>query len=135
MPHQLVMSCVSILIRGTILTQTQGKEVTASWGQGITSSPKEGLASGELVTWRSQPKTVPIPLEEAKQTPLGQVWGRAGDELSQLRPPSASLGGSCSRALVCQEGQARKVTFSGHILGTRPDASPMTSSLSSTLSY
>lgn len=57
--------------------------MTASWGQGITSSPKEGLASGELVTWRSQPKTVPIPLEEAKQTPLGQVWVRAGDELSR----------------------------------------------------
>lgn len=57
--------------------------MTASWGQGITSSPKEGLASGELVTWRSQPKRVPIPLEEAKQTPLGQVWVRTGDRLGQ----------------------------------------------------
>ena len=44
--------------------------MTASWGQGITSSPKEGLASGELVTWRSQPKRVPIPLEEAKHVKM-----------------------------------------------------------------
>lgn len=98
--------------------------MTASWGQGITSSPKEGLASGELVTWRSQPKRVPIPLEEAKQTPLGQVWVRAADRLGQPQPLSVSLGGSCSWALVCQEGASKETNIlwapSGHQARCQP---------------
>lgn len=129
------MSCVSILIRRTILTQRhsgEGSDSVVGTGHNLASQGGVGFGGAGALKVTVQDGA---PLrEEAEQTP----WGKSGSEQEtrrgRSRPPSARLGGGCLRARVCQEGQARKPAFSGHLLGTRPDARPMTSSPSSTLS-
>lgn len=89
--------------------------------QGITSPPKQRLV------FRGAGDLKAAAQEESDQTLLGQVWVTEGEELGQARP-------------VCQPGtwplrgsglprRANKETNkSGHLLGPRPQASPVTSS-------
>lgn len=89
--------------------------MTVSWGQGTTLPSKEGVDSEELVAYRSQSKMVSLPREEARQTPWGQVWVRAGDGLG---PTQASVCKS-ERQLLGSSGLPRRVSKGNqHSLGT-----------------
>lgn len=94
--------------------------MTVLWGQGITGPHEEGLASGELVTWavdlRPQPKMVPLPREEAEQTPPGQVWVRAGDTLGPAQASVCKPG----RQLLSSSGLPRRVSKETGILWAPP---------------
>lgn len=100
------MSYVSILIRGTIFTQKdsgEGSDSVVGTGHNLTSQGGAGFwgAGDWKVTARDDAHLQGGSHADPTEASLGQKRKHAGAGPSL----SASLEGSCSQALVCQEGK------------------------------
>lgn len=96
--------------------------MTASWGQGITPPSKEALASEVLGTERHGPRWCLSP-ERGRVDLTGANLGHNGRHTSQpkaLWEPRRQ----CLGPPVCQEVQSKEISFSGHLPGPSPNASP-----------
>lgn len=116
LPHQLVMSCVSILIRDTVLTQKdsgEGSDSVVGTGHNLAFQGGAGL-------WRAGHLQVTVqdgvpPQRGGWADPMEQVWVRAGDGLG---PAQASVCKS-GRQLLGSSGLPRRASKGNqHSLGT-----------------